>query len=260
MCARLGITLGTPHRDRPINDVQCIPDPKFLPLNFEDTLYNANRLAEEVAFDLLPDRLRPPPAVVPDGYDADGYLESICREALLGRYMGPDFPAARDRLERELYTLRSLGFSDFFLVCHEVMSFCKSRGILASGRGSAAGSVVCYLLGIIQADPVSNDLLFERFLHSGKRAMPDIDIDISSSRRDEVFAWVERRFPTARWSATASPTTCPRPCKTSEERWVCLPMFAIGSRTHWAETSGISGRSERGKRRSSSMRSLAKLR
>jgi error-prone DNA polymerase len=75
------------------------------------------------------------------------------------------------------------------------MDFCRSRSIIASGRGSAASSVICYLLGITQADPVANDLLFERFLHSGKRCMPDIDIDISSSRRDEVFDWVEQRFP-----------------------------------------------------------------
>ena len=73
------------------------------------------------------------------------------------------------------------------------MDFCRSRGILASGRGSAAGSVVYYLLGVTQADPVEHGLLFERFLHTGRRVMPDIDI--SSSRRDEVFAWVENRFP-----------------------------------------------------------------
>lgn len=195
LCARLGINLMTPHQARPINDVQCIPQPDSFPLHFDDALFNANQLAEQLAFDLLPDRLLPPPAVVPDGYDADSYLESLCREALLDIYSGPDFGLAKDRLERELYTLKSLGFTDFFLVCKEVMDFCRSRGILASGRGSAAGSIVCYLLGITQADPVTNDLLFERFLHAGKRAMPDIDIDIASSRRDEVFAWIEDRFP-----------------------------------------------------------------
>jgi error-prone DNA polymerase len=195
MCARLSIHLMTPHRDRPLNDVQCLPHPDLLPLKFEDAIFNANRLAEELAFDLLPDRLLPPPAVVPDGYDADSYLESLCREALLETYRGPDFSLAKDRLEHELYTLKSLGFADFFLVCKEVLDFCRSRGILAYGRGSAAGSIICYLLGITQADPVENDLLFERFLHTGKRAMPDIDIDISSSRRDEVFSWIEQRFP-----------------------------------------------------------------
>jgi error-prone DNA polymerase len=114
---------------------------------------------------------------------------------LLTHYTGNLFHEARERLERELYTLRALGFTDFFLVVKEVLDFCRSRGIIASGRGSAAGSVVCYLLGITQTDPVSNGLLFERFLHAGKRAMPDIDIDIASNRRREVFSWVEERFP-----------------------------------------------------------------
>lgn len=195
VCARLGITLGTPHADRPINDCQAIPEIDSFPLVFEDALENTNRLAEQLYFELLPDRLTPPPAVVPDGYDADIYLESLTREALLEKYSRDGFEEARARLERELYTIKSLGFADFFLVVREVMMFCRSRGILASGRGSAAGSVICYLLDITQADPVSNGLLFERFLHAGKRSMPDIDIDIASSRRPEVFAWVEQRFP-----------------------------------------------------------------
>ena len=195
MCARLGVTLGTPHEDRPINDCQAIPEIETFPLTFQDALENTNRLAETLYFELLPDRLLPPPAVVPDGYDADFYLTTISREALLDNYSDKNFEEAQMRLERELYTIKSLGFADFFLVVKEVMDFCRSRGILASGRGSAAGSVICYLLGITQADPVENDLLFERFLHAGKRSMPDIDIDIASSRRGEVFAWIERRFP-----------------------------------------------------------------
>ena len=194
-CGRLGITLGTPHKERPLNDCQAVPEPALFPLPFEDAVHNTNALAEQLSFDLLPDRLTPPPAVVPDGYDSDSYLESLCREALLEVYTGDKFKEASDRLERELYTLRSLGFAEFFLVVREVMRFCRSRGIIASGRGSAAGSIVCYLLGITQADPVEHGLLFERFLHGGKRTMPDVDIDIASSRRREVFDWVEGRFP-----------------------------------------------------------------
>ncbi len=195
VCARLGITLATPHADRPLNDCQAIPEIESFPLVFEDALENTNRLAEELHFELLPDRLTPPPAIVPDGYDADSFLESLSRESLLDKYSGDLFEKAKIRLERELYTIKSLGFADFFLVVREVMNFCRSRGILASGRGSAVGSVICYLLDITQADPVSNGLLFERFLHAGKRSMPDIDIDIASSRRTEVFTWIEQRFP-----------------------------------------------------------------
>lgn len=195
VCARLGINLATPHEDRPLNDCQALPEIESFPLIFQDALENSNNLAEQLYFDLLPDRLTPPPAIVPDGYDADSYLGYLTRTALLDKYPHDLFAEAKTRLERELYTIKSLGFADFFLVVREVMAFCRSRGILASGRGSAAGSVICYLLDITQADPVSSGLLFERFLHAGKRSMPDIDIDIASSRRTELFAWIEQRFP-----------------------------------------------------------------
>ncbi len=90
--------------------------------------------------------------------------------------------------------MKALGLSEFFLVAAEVTDFCRSRGIVAAGRGSAAASVVCYLLGITGTDPVNHNLLFQRFLHLGRASLPDVDIDIGSSRRDEVLAWVEERF------------------------------------------------------------------
>ena len=102
--------------------------------------------------------------------------------------------AARQRLETELSAIRALDLADFFLVAAEVTDYCRHHGILAAGRGSAAASIACYLLGITKADPMKHDLLFERFLHTGKTTMPDVDIDISSARRDEVLAWVEERF------------------------------------------------------------------
>src|SRR5690606_29511461 len=94
----------------------------------------------------------------------------------------------------ELATVRALGLGEFFLVAAEVTDYCRRHGIMAAGRGSAAASIICYLLGITMADPLKHDLLFERFLHTGKTSMPDVDIDISSARRDEVLAWVEERF------------------------------------------------------------------
>src|SRR5690606_14006816 len=83
----------------------------------------------------------------------------------------------------------------------EVTDYCREHKILAAGRGSAAASVCCYLLGIIKIDPVEHDLLFERFLHTGMNAMPDVDIDISSSRRKQVIGWVEDRFGAGRAEA-----------------------------------------------------------
>ncbi len=197
-CNRLGITISNRHFERPHNDCQAIPEGLELDIPYPEAIDNANLLAESLYFDLLPQRLESPPARIPDGgWSSEGYLESLCRERLIDKYPGADFHMARDRLERELNTLRALGFADFFLVIKEIMDFCRSRSILASGRGSAAASVICYLLGISQCDPLKDDLLFERFLHAGKRCMPDVDIDVSSSRRPELFDWIERRFPNA---------------------------------------------------------------
>jgi error-prone DNA polymerase len=197
-CNRLGITISNRHEERPRNDCQAIPEPLELEMPFPEAVENANLLAESLYFDLIPQRLESPPARIPEGgWSSDSYLESLCRERLIDKYPGADFHTARDRLERELNTLKALGFADFFLVLKEVMDFCRSRSILASGRGSAAASVICYLLGISGCDPLKDDLLFERFLHTGKRMMPDVDIDVSGSRRPELFDWLEQRFPNA---------------------------------------------------------------
>jgi error-prone DNA polymerase len=185
-----------PHPDRPQNRAQALPSPAEAAtrLPFPEALQNAAWLAEQAAFDLLPDRLTPPRARVGDGVSADEHLERRCFEALLQRYHGDTLTRARRVLEVELATVRALALADFFLVAAEVTDYCRAHGILAAGRGSAAASICCYLLGITGVDPIRHDLLFERFLHTGKTSMPDVDIDISSARRDEVLAWVEQRF------------------------------------------------------------------
>ena len=195
-CARLGISVETPHPDRPQNRAQALPSPTEAAsrLPFPEALQNAAWLAEQATFDLLPDRLTPPRARVGTGLSADEHLERRCFEALLQRYHGDTLPRARQVLEIELATIRALALADFFLVAAEVTDYCRAHGILAAGRGSAAASICCYLLGITGVDPIRHDLLFERFLHTGKTSMPDVDIDISSARRDEVLAWVEQRF------------------------------------------------------------------
>jgi len=195
-CARLGIAVDVPHPERPQNDAQALPSPieAAARLPYPDALANAAWLAERAHFDLLPERLTPPRAHVPQGLSADQHLERRCYAALAARYVDGDIMRARQALEVELATIRALGLADFFLVAAEVTDYCRAHGILAAGRGSAAASICCYLLGITAVDPIRHDLLFERFLHTGKTSMPDVDIDISSARRDEVLAWVEHRF------------------------------------------------------------------
>ncbi len=196
VCARLGISVQEPHPERPRNSAGAMPSPDEVAarLPFPEALQNANFVAESAAFELLPERLVTPAARIPAGLTADQQLERRCFEALLTRYDVETLPPARRKLEEELATVRALGLAEFFLVAAEVTDYCRAHGILAAGRGSAAASICCYLLGITAVDPVKYDLLFERFLHTGKATMPDVDIDISSARRDEVIAWVESRF------------------------------------------------------------------
>ena len=198
-CARLGASVQQPDPRRPQNACQALPHPTEAldRLPFPEAALNAAWVAERAHFDLLPERLVPPRARIPEGTTPERHLEERCYEALLERYpshQGGALDGARRRLDEELGVVRALGLAEFFLVAAEVTDYCRQHGILAAGRGSAAASITCYLLGITQADPVKHDLLFERFLHTGKSTMPDVDIDISSARRDEVLAWVEERF------------------------------------------------------------------
>ena len=195
-CARLGIDVTTPHPERPRNDAAVMLSPegygRLLP--FPDALSNASRIAKECELDLLPERLTSPGCKLPPGLSAQQHLEQLAYAALMARYPAEDWKRAEARLDHELNIVRDLELASFFLTAHEVVEFCEGQGILASGRGSAAASVLCYLLGVTKIDPLKHDLLFERFLFSGKSSMPDVDFDISSSRRREVIAWVEERW------------------------------------------------------------------
>ncbi|HKI56377.1 MAG TPA: DNA polymerase III subunit alpha [Trueperaceae bacterium] len=195
-CARLGRSVQEPDPRRPQNACQALPSPAEAQdrLPFPEAALNANWVAERAFFELLPERLVPPRACLPRGTTPERHLEERCYAALIERYQGDALAGARARLEEELGVVRALSLAEFFLVAAEVTDHCRRHGILAAGRGSAAASITCYLLGITQADPLKHDLLFERFLHTGKASMPDVDIDISSARRDEVLAWVEERF------------------------------------------------------------------
>jgi error-prone DNA polymerase len=195
-CARLGIDLETPHATRPLNDGQAIASPEELRsrLPFPDAWAYTERLAERLSFDLLPERVSTPKVNVPEGYSSRRWLEARCLIGLRRCYEHSRRGVARARLQYELSVIASLGLEDFFLTCATITDYCRERGIYAAGRGSAAASVVCYALGVSFVDPLKHDLLFERFLHGGKRAMPDVDIDISSARRREVIAWIESTY------------------------------------------------------------------
>ena len=154
-------------------------------------------LAAECAFDLALVAPRLPPYPVPPGHDEASWLRELVRRGAIDRYGQPDaerVPGAYAQIAHELAVIEQLGFPGYFLIVHDLVAFCRERGILCQGRGSAANSAVCYALGVTAVDAVRHGLLFERFLAPERDGPPDIDVDIESMRREEVIQYVYERF------------------------------------------------------------------
>jgi len=131
---------------------------------------------------------------VPQGYDLDTYLLSLCRKGLEERYERVR-EEHRARLEYELKIIKEMGYSGYFLIVWDLVNFARNKGILVGpGRGSAAGSLVAYCLGITDIDPLQYGLLFERFLNPERVSMPDVDIDFCFERRGEVIEYVAQKY------------------------------------------------------------------
>ncbi|WP_067479250.1 error-prone DNA polymerase [Nocardia amamiensis] len=156
---------------------------------------NAAALARECAFDLKLIAPKLPPFDVPAGHDEQSWLRELTMTGAAERYGNPQrSPQAYEQIEHELAVINALRFPGYFLVVHDIVSFCKDNGILCQGRGSAANSAVCYAIGITNVDPVRNQLLFERFLSPERDGPPDIDVDIESDRREEAIQHVYRKY------------------------------------------------------------------
>jgi DNA polymerase III subunit alpha len=132
---------------------------------------------------------------VPEGYDESSYLRYQCDLGLERRFGGQVTPEVRERLESELAVVEKMGFPPYFLIVWDFVTYAKKSGIpVGPGRGSAAGSLVSYLLGITDLDPIAHKLLFERFLNPDRISMPDIDIDFSVVGREKVIEYVAVKY------------------------------------------------------------------
>ena len=161
-------------------------------------------VAARIGFSLGQLRLDYPDEAGSDGRPAQERLERAVREGAKERYRGGVPARVRDQLERELAIVRRLGYAAYFLTVYDLVRFAKSRGILAQGRGSAANSAVCYVLGITAVDPAHGDLLFERFVSEERGEPPDIDVDFEHERREEVIEHVYERWGRRRAALTAT--------------------------------------------------------
>ncbi|MBI2483644.1 DNA polymerase III subunit alpha [Candidatus Uhrbacteria bacterium] len=132
---------------------------------------------------------------VPATISTEEYLHALCESGMQRRYGDTGTDQMRKRLSYELSVITNAGFASYFLIVHDFVAWAKKQGIVVGpGRGSAAGSLVAYVLGITNIDPIAYDLLFERFLNPERISMPDIDLDFTDTRRDEVLSYVEEKY------------------------------------------------------------------
>ena len=156
----------------------------------ENTQKIADRCSVEIEFGVT----KLPKYDVPEGYTSWEYLQKLCYEGLDQCYRTPS-QELKDRLAYELDTIRHMGYVDYFLIVWDFIKYAKDHGIaVGPGRGSAAGSIVSYCLGITTIDPIHYQLLFERFLNPERVSMPDIDVDFCYERRQEVIDYVTRKY------------------------------------------------------------------
>lgn len=156
---------------------------------------NTNRIAEMCSFDFEFGVTKLPYFVAPDGMDNKEYFVKLCRDGLLRRY-GADVPEdIRARLDYEISIIDRMGYINYYLIVFDFINYAKSHGIpVGPGRGSGAGSLAAYCVGITNIDPIKYNLLFERFLNPERVSMPDFDIDFCYERRQEVIDYVIRKY------------------------------------------------------------------
>ena len=159
-----------------------------------EAIDNTSRLAERLTFSLENLGYEFPEFPVPSGHTMDSFLRTIVWFGAQQRYTAISAKVKR-QLEEELALMTKLGFPGYFLIVWDIVNFCREHNIMVQGRGSAANSAVCYCLGITPVDPVSNNLVFERFLNESRKGWPDIDLDLpSGDRRESVIQEIYRRY------------------------------------------------------------------
>ena len=162
--------------------------------NYPDAIENTLKIADMCNLEIDTDSMHLPKIHIDTSLSHEKYLENLCLEGLSNRY---DIICTEltDRLKYELDTINQMGYTDYFLIVWDFIKYAKENGIsLGPGRGSAAGSLVAYCLDITEIDPISHNLLFERFLNPERVSMPDIDIDFCYRRRDEVREYVAKKY------------------------------------------------------------------
>ena len=158
-----------------------------------DALAATCRIAERCRFRLGSGLQTLPTFPTPGNGFAAAYLRALCEQGMVWRF-GGSFERVQRQLDYELRVIEQAGLANYFLIIWDIVRFSNEKGILCQGRGSAANSLIAYLLGISPVDPLAHDLVFERFISAERQATPDVDMDFDAERREEVIQYVYERY------------------------------------------------------------------
>ncbi len=197
MCVQMNKTAHDPDRPR-MGDVPHFylkgrEEMAALFRDFPEALRNTVEIAQRCSVHIELDRPKLPDFPVPEGFTPQSYLRHLCEQGLR-RIYGEITPELRQRLDYELSVIEQMGYAPYFLIVQDFVNFARSRGILTTVRGSAAGSLVLYACGVTDVDPIAYHLPFDRFLNLERYTLPDIDVDFMDTRRDEVIRYVMDKY------------------------------------------------------------------
>jgi len=197
LAVQTGNKISDPDRLSLKDDDFSMTSPEEMAKFFQDipeAVENTAKIADMCNFELKLGQIQLPKFSVPEGETANSYMRKLVEERIGKRY-SEITPAIRARVDYEISVVEKMNFADYFLIVQDFVNWAKDHGIVVGpGRGSAAGSIIAYILRITNLDPIKYDLLFERFLNPDRIQMPDIDIDFTDLRRDEVFAYLTEKY------------------------------------------------------------------
>src|SRR5438270_5505273 len=197
LCVQTGKQLDSPKRMKFDSHEYYLKSPEEMARLFPelpDALMNSVRIAEQGSVDSLAYKAKLPTYIIPPDYHSQGeYLYALCLQGARERF-GEMTESVQKQLDYEFNMIVQKGFAPYFLIEWDFVNYARTHGIRCSARGSAAGSVLAYSLGITNVDPLRYQLLFERFLNPERADMPDIDMDFPDDRREEVINYVSQKY------------------------------------------------------------------
>ena len=196
-CIREGTTIAAAGRRLEANAERHLKGPKEMAALFAacpEAIAETERLLARIEFTLDQLQYEYPHEPVPEGWTPQDWLEHLVLQGIADRYPDGLPPGAEALIAEEFALVKEARYAYYFLTVHDVVRFARSKGILCQGRGSAANSVICYLLGITSVDPVKHKLLFSRFISEDRNEPTDIDVDFEHERREEVMQYVYERY------------------------------------------------------------------